>query len=251
MKSRAWTPVVLKFSFILRLLPLLMSGCTQDSVFSHREKVTVRSVAEFSQDILIPIQLWDLVEGKAIDPTTGIASPAEGAVTPGNSGNIIFAPLRVLLFEKNEGVLKSPKMQIDYPLGGGQLDLSEVTTGKIGTFFFGIEIPEISGLIQTRVFYVSGARKRKLDGDVFGSGCQLFMDISEKFQHEMKKEGIKVNTSRNRHVSVLAGNFILTAHKDNQILVSQLTVIDSKNSHLLCRNPKETKNESDPPYERE
>lgn len=245
MKSRTFSQVPNLPMFILKLLLLFLSGCTQDSVFSHRDKITVRSVAEFSQDILIPVQLWDLVEGKGTDP----ASASEGAVTTGNAGNIIFAPLRVLLFEKNEGVLKSPKMQIDYPLGGGQLDLSEVTTGKIGTFFIGIEIPEISGLIQTRVFYVSGARKRKLDGDIYGSGCQLFMDISEKFQSEMKKEGIKVNTSRNRHVSVLAGNFILTAHKDNQILVSQLTVIDSKNSHLLCRNPKETKNESDPQSE--
>ncbi|MBK7961280.1 MAG: hypothetical protein IPK04_08785 [Bdellovibrionales bacterium] len=66
----------------------------------------------------------------------------------------------------------------------------------------------------------------------------------------MLKDGLKLNTARNRHISVLAGNFVLTGQKGKQIVVTQLNVTDSKNRQLLCPrfssyNSKESRNESD------
>jgi hypothetical protein len=226
------------------------SGCLKKSIFESREDFRIQVVNDIPQEVGIPIQLWDQIEGKTATPEkAGAGEPL--VAQAGSSLDIFFGPLRVLLVEKNEGVLREPKFQIDFPLGGGKLDLSEFTSGKVGTFFFGLEIPDSSELTNFRVFYVGGGKRRKIDGEIFGTGCKKFVNISDHFQREMSKEGIRLNTSRNRHVTVLAGNFVLTAQRGKQIVVTQLTVTDSKNQNLLCsrgdgRNPKESPNESDP-----
>jgi hypothetical protein len=249
---------------------MLAVSCSKKSIFEKKEDFEIQTVTELPQDVAIPTGVWDRVEGKL---GAGASSLPQGPATAnggggvkgapkasdgednegasaGATGDIIFAPLRVYLVEKNNGILRQPKIQIDYPLGGGRLDLSAYTSGQIGSFYFGLEIPDNLGLTDLRVFYVSGARSRKIDGEIFGAGCETFFDVSAQFQKEMLKDGLKLNTARNRHISVLAGNFVLTGQKGKQIVVTQLNVTDSKNRQLLCPrfssyNSKESRNESD------
>jgi hypothetical protein len=249
--TRGWTVGAFFFvRFLGSFLLLLANGCSKHAIFENKEDFEIRIVSDLPQEVSIPSSLWDRVEGKVgILPGT-LPAAAAPTSSEGSSGEIIFAPLRVYLIEKNDGILHHPKYKIDYPLGGGKLDLEEFTTGQTGSFYFGLEIPEIPGLTDLRVYYVSQARARKIDGEIFGAGCNVYMNISAQFQKEMLKEGLKVNTARNRHVSVLAGLFILTAQKGKQIVVTQLKVTDSKNSQLLCShfsssNSKESSDESD------
>lgn len=209
-------------------------SCSKKSIFESPEETQVRVVDDTPGDFKIPVALWEDIE----------AQPKHGDEMVENKSSIIFAPLRVFLIEKNAGVLVKPRVQVDFPRGGGVLDLSEFTTAVEGSFYFGLEIPGIAGLTNLRVFYLSEARKRKIDGEIYGAGCQTYMDISARLNQEMLKEGLKVNTVRNRHTSVLAGNFILTAQKDKRTLVTQVHIVDSKNSNLLCEVTDESKSEN-------
>jgi hypothetical protein len=73
-----------------------------------------------------------------------------------------------------------------------------------------------------------------LDDRVFGAGCNKYFDITVKFLEMMKTEGIKANTTRQRHVTLLAGHYIFSVIKDNRIHVTQVTITDSQNKNLLC-----------------
>ena len=60
------------------------------------------------------------------------------------------------------------------------------------------------------------------------------MNIGKKFNQEMNGDGLKVNTVRQRHVSVLAGHILMAANHDDKVMVAQLQILDSKNPNLTC-----------------
>jgi hypothetical protein len=49
-----------------------------------------------------------------------------------------------------------------------------------------------------------------------------------------KKDFLRVNTTGNRHLHVLAGSYVFVFRKSNQVLLTQITITDSKNKNNLC-----------------
>lgn len=235
---------------LLYVFLLSIFSCHKLSFFENVQKdATVKNYADFAEDIKIPVQLWDLIEGKVKESSGHGKSEAPKAAAAAGGGHggggassegstdtqqIIFAPARVYLVEKNEGVLTVPQSILTFARGGGKIDLSDWVSGQVGSFYFGLDIPDIEGLTDLKIYYVSQARKRKIDQEIVGAGCNVFFDITTQFLKAMKGQGLKVNSSKNRHLSVLAGHYILVGKKDKQTLVSQITLTDSKNPSLLC-----------------
>ena len=206
------------------VLLLLTSACTKPGNF-HAENAQMIKIDALPTDFKMPAKIWEIIEKNPDE------KPNAEAATPG----IFYSSMKVFLTEKNPGILKSPSFAIDLPRGGGIVDLAEYLSGQQGSFYVGFEFPdEFKDGKNLKVIYVSQARKRKIDGRVFGGGCNQYFDITQKFLEMMKTEGIKANTTRERHTTLLAGHYIFSVIKDNQIFISQVTITDSQNKNLLC-----------------
>lgn len=189
---------------------------------AHEEKFkTVRAV-EQGKDIQIPGPIWDVISGLNF----------EKAVTQG--ATYVFSPIKVILTEKNPGILVEPRIEFEFPRGGGEINLSKWVTGKPGSFFVKFDYTGITESESLSIIYVSQARRRRIDGVVYGSGCNQFFDIKNFVLSENKKDGLTVNTTRDRHVSVLGGNFVFAHKKDKQEFVTQVTFTDSEKPELFC-----------------
>ncbi len=199
-------------------------ACTKKT----EESVEIKDIVieDVAQDIKIPQAAWDLLEFKP-EPS--------GTVT--STHDQVFAEITVVLTEKNPGILSEPMVRIKLPKGGGAIDFSRFVTGKNGTFYVKFEFAEFTEAVQKRVLFVSKARKRKIGGEIFGEGCNKFADITDKYFEKMTEDGIKVNTTQQRYLSVLGGHFLFSAKRDNMIAISQVSFYHSQHQNLMCEEP--------------
>lgn len=189
-------------AFFLLALPLVSSARTYE-------------LTETGPDARIPTEIWKKIE------------VVEGRDT------MTFSLVKVRLVEKTPGVLVDPEVIIQLPRGGGEIDLSKFVRDMQGTFRVFFELEEMTDETKMNAFFVSQARKRRIDGEIWGAGCNKYMDILSFILKDGKTKGIEVNTTRNRHLSVLGGHFFFSMK--NQ--VTQVTFTDSQQSHLFCENP--------------
>ncbi len=143
---------------------------------------------------------------------------------------ITFSAVTVRLVEKTRGVLVEPEIEIKLPKGGGQIDLSQFVSNKQGTFHVYFNLDEMTDDQKLKAFFISRTRKRKIENEVWGSGCNKFMDIRNFLLTGGRAKGIEVNTTRSRHLSVLGGTFFFASGP----LVTQVTFTDSQQAQLFC-----------------
>lgn len=182
--------------------------------FSLMAQARTFEVTENGPDVLIPIGIWKKF----------------GDI--GGKDSVAFAPIVVRLAEKTPGVLVDPDIEIKLPRGGGQVDLSQFVTGKQGTFHVFFQFEEMKDSANSSVYFISRARKRDLDNEIWGAGCNKYMDIKNDFLKRGQQQGIEVNTTRNRHLSVLGGTFFFSHGPQ----ISQVTFTDSQQSQFFCES---------------
>lgn len=239
---------------------------------SPSKSFTEIKVQETSAEIKLPFQIWDLIEGKSVEEKHGSAShssaheapaaaadaghggpaasaagehgaaPADGHGGGASSGpvdfwssvTVQFAPLAVYVEEKNPGVLREPRMKIEFPQGGGRLNLSDYTTDQRGSFYFRIDVQEDKE-DSLHVYYISGGRKRRIDEDEVGTGCGKILNLKNFYLSQLKSKGLLVNTTRDRHLTLLAGTYVFAYKKEASLFLSQLTVdVDGPKKVLTC-----------------
>ncbi len=166
-------------------------------------------------DVRIPTKIWEKV----------------GSIEPKDA--VTFSTITVKLVEKTSGVLIDPELEIKLPRGGGEIDLSQLVRGQ-GTFRVFFEFEETENKDKMQIYFVSKARKRKIDGEIWGAGCKKFMDLKNYLLKAGKEKGIEVNTTRNRHDSVLGGTFFFLMGRQ----VTQVTFTDHQQPQLFCENAK-------------
>lgn len=226
------------------LIVLLLLAACHKSEEEHTHHVKEVVVDEIPEDIKIPVKLWEKIE--RLSQTSelmpqGDAQEGEGEKDEllANRGVILFSPVTVVLKESNPQVLESPEIKIVLPRGGGQIDLAQYLGPQPGSFFVKFVWPDDWKEMRTvQSYYVSRGRKRKLDSDVYGVGCNKYLDLTSQLAKHNAGEGIKVNTTRDRHTTVLAGHFIFSGKKDSQVFLSQVSFVDSKNPQLMCETTK-------------
>lgn len=201
------------------LLILMMSGCTKHEQFVIPED-EVTFVDQLPDDFAVPERVWDSMKPKT----------AEEKEKP-----ILYTSVKVFLKEKNKDVLKKPVQAYEFSRGGGELDLSTVLGSKPGTFFLSFELPEFENALQKKAFFISQSRKRKVEGEILGSGCHKILDISSELYKEIKDGGIKINTTRARHDSILGGHLIFLGETEKNWFLTQVTFFDSSRSDLFCK----------------
>lgn len=218
---------------------LALGACTK-TVGYHVEEFKEIKIEDLPDEVKVPSKAWDLLEFKSASSEGHHEAKAEGGGEGHKEGGgasskeVIFAPVTVFLVQKNEGIVNNEAIKIELPKGGGDIDLSQYLTGNNGSFYVGFEFPDFVESTAQRVLFVSHARKRKLDDQIYGAGCNQILDITNKYMLAMKGEGLKVNTTRERHLSTIGGTFLFSAQKAGSTLVAQVTFKDSKHQNLFC-----------------
>lgn len=227
--------------FILGSL-LVLSACTKTPGYHVEEYKTIK-FEDVPPDLKIPTKAWDSLSFKAPAAAHGEEhGGGEGGGEHGGGGEgkkesskeIVFSDVTVFLVDKNPGILKSEALRFELPRGGGEIDLSQYVTDRQGSFYVGFEFPAFTEAKQSKVLFVSKARKRRLGETVFGAGCNQILDITTKFNLAMLGEGLKVNTTRERHISTLGGTFLFSAEKGDSIYVAQVSFVDPEHKALFC-----------------
>lgn len=201
---------------------LFLAACKGDPGYRVSEYQEVK-YGDLEEDIKIPTAAWEMLEFKGAH---------EEAVSA--TKNVIFSEVTVFLVQKNPGVIEGEAVKLELPKGGGKIDLSRFITNQKGSFYVGFEFPAFEEAKDKKVLFVSGSRKRKIGGQVFGAGCNQFFDITDRFFKEMKTSGLKVNTTQERYLSVLGGTFLFAAQNDKDVHLAQVTFKSSQYSPLFC-----------------
>ncbi len=175
----------------------------------------VYQMEDSGADAKIPKQLWNMIH----------ENKPEKSLT--------FAPLKIRLQEKTKGVLVAPVVIIEMPRGGGEVDLSTFVRNLHGTFLVFFEYDEIRDTNEEQIFFVSRAKKRRLEKEIWGAGCNKFMDIKNFMTKEVLKKGLEVNTTRHRHLSVLGGTFVFSGKNK----IAQVSFKDSTAPQFFCDPP--------------
>ena len=210
-------------------------GCKEKDLVRAAPAKTV-VVRQTGADFQMPPMLWDKLLPSDAAGITDLKTEEEDGNT---TAAVNFAPVNVILTEKNPGVLIQSPIKFEFPQGGGVIDLSDWVTGKPGTFFVDFDIEGNSTPEFLTVYYLSRAKKRRFDNSIFGAGCRSFFNIKKHFLNEHKRYGMAVNTTRNLHSTILGGHFLFSWQKSDSFMVTQVQFVDSKNPQLFCDDDKE------------
>ncbi len=143
---------------------------------------------------------------------------------------------QVQVLEKTDGVLGGKNYVLDFPPGGGILDLSYyISESTRGSFYLKFNWDKKEFLPgMTKVYFVSRSKIREVEGMKLGSGCGHFFDLTSYWQKNMDVEGFFLNTTHDRHLSVLVGNYYFFVIKDGKIFESSIEILDSRHRDLMC-----------------
>lgn len=232
----------------------LLGACTKEPGF-HVEHYKEIKIEDIPADLKVPSKVWDLLEFKPVTAESHGEAKAEGGGEHGGGEkkegggeggekkegaggkDIVFSELSVFLVEKNDDIVKGEAVKINLPKGGGEIDLAQYITTNKGSFYVGFDFPQFAESTAQKVVFLSKARKRRIDDKVLGAGCNQFLDITTTYTKEMAKAGLKVNTVRERYITVLGGTFFFSAQKAGTTYVSQVTFKDSRYQNLFCEVP--------------
>jgi hypothetical protein len=216
---------------------MALNACTQKAEVSPYE-FNIKKISNLPEDIVVPSKVWDLLEFKEPNLNKSHAGTKaeshEESKSAIQSGEITGSEVNIYLYDKNPGVVIGSAVKIELPKGGGKIDLADYISDVSGSFYFRIEYPAFAGSSAQRVVFQSKARKRRLDEKLWGAGCDQILDITSLFLKTMSKDGLKVNSNRQRHVTVLGGTFFLSAKTEGGFSVAQVTIQDSKHQSLFC-----------------
>lgn len=221
---------MLRFTAIIFLISIITS-CKKGPIYIQPD-MKIFVFEDISADVKVPYNVWNILEG--IVDLNEKDLKAQQANT--QTGEALFAGLKIYITEKTPDIVQGKSIEIQLPRGGGFVDLSKFIREKNGTFYIGFDYPEFENASIKKVAFVSRTKKRKIDGRVVGSGCNVYFDITDAYFKNMKSDGIKVNTTAQRHLGILGGTFLFSAKNQdtNQIYVSHVTFIDSNHQELFC-----------------
>jgi hypothetical protein len=148
--------------------------------------------------------------------------------------DISFMPINVYLSEKNKSVLKDRKIQIKLPRGGGVIDFATLMGFKTGTYYIKFVVPELEDVEGLRVWHLSQARARNVSGERWGSGCHKAYEITKAFHKMNTSDGLKLNSTRELHLTVVGGHFVFAYKKGLQHFMTQVTFLNSQKPEYFC-----------------
>ncbi|MCC6278031.1 MAG: hypothetical protein IT289_08965 [Oligoflexia bacterium] len=245
-----------RIKYLLVLLLGLVLGCSKACQSDPYKdlKSTPMDMRLFEEDLIVPTSLWQVMESSyrplALDAEgQAIKETAEEGEKPGEEANpnepkeellkkrppLDPISFKAILVEKTKGVLGDQNYELKYPKGGGLLDYRYfVPETRQGSFYLYVSFDEEMNPKDTRVYYLSNAKIRDVDGKAMGNGCNRYFDITDYWFNSMNEGGLLLNTVKNRHISVTAGTLYFVAPVKGKLRISHLTIRDGRHRELMC-----------------
>lgn len=218
------------------LILLISSGCKEES--EVQESFERGYVTETSKNFKFPAPLKDIIEDEYVafmktqGPPFDIKTKEELLLQLPRE----YLDLTVTLRPLASGTLSDPTI-FSLPRGGGGIDLKDYVRGAKGSFFVtGTATKTVSpeqAPAKLKIYFLSQAKKRKIGDEKFGAGCDRYMDITNYWLGK-SGEGIQVNATDQRYVSVLAGTYYFVGFESEKIFLASLKIYDSRYPSLQC-----------------
>lgn len=224
-------------TLMLRSLLILigfLNGCSWNS-HKAENHFEVKQDHQVSPEIYIPSILWDLLEEKKIINSNGKLETNVSDTRRFEEN--VFVGVKVHLREKTPGVLGGKNLEfISTQNGGLHIDLAHYIKEKKGTFLFSFESTSELDPVSAQVLFLSDSIIKNTDqNQTVGGGCGKFYDITKSYLSKMRDPGLEVNITDGRHVSLLAGTFLMrVSHLVGVRMLTQVTITDSNFPELLC-----------------
>ncbi len=206
------------------LLLLILISCAKGSNLS---KVSNLDYSEQEVKLSLPQPLWD-------------------RITMRYQGNQKFKenkydffegiPLNISVVSPKKGVFNTNYTQIGLATFGANIDFAELGSDKERgpvELDFKTDLKE-EEMKDLQVYYSSNSRRRKIDGEQIGNGCNVLLDLTSYFKNEVFKRHILLHTGQMRHISAVAGTFYFVSAEPQRLRISQVTFTDSRHTELTC-----------------
>jgi hypothetical protein len=237
--------ITIKISLLLALIGIaFVSGCKKEDPEWKTRAYTKVDLSRSDPQALLPRTLWRRIvlllknaqlAAVGLPETEEVEKAADGSIVKHDPVPSVFVPLRVFLIERNRGILVKGDSEILFSGGGGEIDLADFVNDKNGSFYLAIEFaPEFEN-VKRHVFYLSGAKARRDQGETLGAGCNTYYNVTTAFEKAMEGKGILVNASGGRHTSALAGTFFFAAAHEGKLHLAALKIKDSAHRQYLCQ----------------
>ena len=243
-KKKEFSPITISnFTqlFLALLIVILLVACGKKKVEEDIEYSTGR-VYETDKNVLIPVHLVKVIR-KLFTDQYKVTSEVEGLSDKEIVKKIVRRYLNISIYISSHlNNMTSKNVKFDLPSGGGYIDLSEVIReGVRGNFSLKFEVQEVGEPPvkiddKIKVFFVSNAKKRDIGGRVFGAGCNKFLDLTQAFRKWFTTEGLVVNSTGQRFLSILGGTFFFVYPLGESLYLGSLTFKDSRYPEHLCRS---------------
>lgn len=225
-------------AFIFGLPLVFMLGCKESDDMGP-VTFTKTTVERTSKEFFVPTQLSKEIEKKYLEfirkENPKIVLPDDEIVSriPRD-----FLDVEIFLQESAKGILSS-NLQFIMPRGGGELDLKNYVVGSKGSFFLKFKAKRSSEenkeAAALRVYFLSQAKKRKIGSESYGADCNKYMDITDYVHKLNSEQGIQLNATDQRYLSVIGGTFyFVDFHPERKIYLSAVSVRDSRYPELMC-----------------
>lgn len=212
----------------LAIFSLLVS-CTPKTNEVDESFAEVR-VQELAEEIHVPQSAWDLIQGVSLEDSQTLTADKDGA---GVKAAVSMMGVNVIMREKNPGIISDPKVRINFPQGGGSLDLARYVSKTNGTFFLQFSFPD-KDFTPEKVIFVNRTIPRMKGSEKWGLPCHAVLDISTRFNTENPNKGLELNTSDLRYLNIIGGTFIFSQQVDKKLKITQVTFRDSRYDNLQC-----------------
>jgi hypothetical protein len=217
------------------LLAFLAPGQVLAGDAPFTDRVVEAQVERANRDVQVPkvlvkeLEKWYLFEERRRDPQrAGTDLEMLGALKRQ------LLNLQVMLLPKSGDAL-SHGLKFRMPTGGGTIDLAEHVPGRRGGFWVRMGIQKSPpDFIGPRLFFLSGGRRRIVQGDEVGMGCAKWAELTSWHKGINPREGIDVYSPDQRYVSVLAGTWLFAVVARGELHLGTISYTDSRYPHLLC-----------------
>jgi hypothetical protein len=229
------------------LLPLtaLLAGfgsCHKDPEWTTKTYETVL-ISRQPAEVPLPSGLWEKLHNVGSNEPVAAAPEKSGehgsagatGIKPKTEPVTEFASVTMFMVEKNEGILGGKNLRLEFPQGGGEIDLADFVQPLNGSFYVLFQFEGKLMDAPRGVFFLSGTVPRKVGKDSVGSDCNKYFDITSSVLNAAKGQGLLVNTTDRRHVSALAGTYFFAAMSpDRTVHIASILIRDRNSRDLEC-----------------